>query len=121
MHEMSIALSLLELAEAEARKNNCKQITSITVEYGALSGIMPESLKFCFEILTADGPHKGAKLELIEIPVTLRCPSCNSIFRNNDIPAILQSCPQCGALSGLNVEQGKELLLLRLEANPDVS
>lgn len=119
MHEMSIAMSLLELAEAEAAKNFCKRLIRIKVEYGALAGIMPEALKFCFACLTENGPHRGVVLELSEIPVKLRCPSCGSVFARNDLPLLMQSCPDCGALSGHNVEQGRELLLLQIEALPE--
>lgn len=116
---MSIALSLLQMAETEAAKRSCQRIISIKIEYGAMSGIMPEALRFCFEALTAEGPHKGAKLEMTEIPVSLRCPACGAVFSGEGLAAILQSCPGCGALSGLNVERGKELVLTRIEAAPD--
>ena len=119
MHEMSIAMSLLELAEEEAAKNSCTRLIRIKVEYGALAGIMPEALKFCFTCLTENGPHKGAVLELTEIPIKLRCPACGTIFPCSDLPLLMQSCPECGALSGHNVEQGRELLLLQIEALPE--
>lgn len=119
MHEMSIAMSLLELAEAEAAKNACKRLVRIKVEYGALAGIMPEALKFCFDCLIENGPHKGAVLELVEIPVKLRCPECGSVFECSGLPLLMQCCPKCGAISGHNVEQGRELLLLQLEALPE--
>lgn len=108
------------MAEAEAAKRSCKRIINIKVEYGAMSGIMPEALQFCFEALTAEGPHQGAKLEMTEIPVALRCPVCGELFGGDGLPLILQSCPGCGALSGLNVERGKELILTQIEAAPDL-
>lgn len=116
---MSIAMSLLDLAEAEARKNSCARITRIKVEYGALAGIMPEALKFCFDCLIENGPHKGALLELVEIPVKLRCPLCGAVFECQGQAPLMQSCPECGSLTGYNVEQGRELLLLQLEALPE--
>lgn len=119
MHEMSIAISLLELAEAEAAKHGCTRILRLKVEYGAMSGIMPEALKFCFDALLEGGPHQGAILELIEIPVKLSCPACGASFGAENKPLLLQCCPVCGAISGHNVEQGRELLLSQLEAVPE--
>ena len=116
---MSIAISLLELAEAEAAQHACKRILRLKVEYGAMSGIMPEALKFCFNALLEGGPHQGAVLELVEIPVKLRCPACGASFGAENKDMLLQCCPVCGAISGHNVEQGRELLLSHLEAEPD--
>lgn len=119
MHEMSIAMSLLELAEAEVLKNSCKRIVRLKVEYGAMAGIMPEALKFCFDALIEAGPHKGAVLELAEIPLKLRCPACDTVFDSPKLPLLMQCCPKCGAISGHNIEQGRELLLTSLEALPE--
>lgn len=116
MHEMSIAQSLLELAEAEAKKNDCERLTRLIVNYGALSGIMPEALSLCFEALTKNTPHAGVKLELICLPVRLRCPFCSSVFEAEDQDSIWQPCPTCGESFGHIVEQGRELILARLEA-----
>lgn len=116
MHEMSIAMSLLEIAEAEARKQGCDRIMHIRVEYGALSGIMPDALSFCFRALIADTPHKNAELELVLLPLRLRCPFCGTEFGGEAQNAIWKECPQCGETVGHTVEQGRELILARLEA-----
>lgn len=119
MHEMSIAMSLLELAEAEARKNGCNRILRIKVECGELSGIMSASLLFCFDTLVENTPHKGAVLELVTVPLQLRCPSCGSLFNGASPGITLQCCPVCGEITGLDIEKGRELLLLQLEAIDD--
>ena len=115
---MSIAMSLLELAEAEAAKNGCQRLLRLRVERGALSGVMPDALQFCFSALIEGGPHKGAILELVEIPVKLRCPACGEIFGAEAGPLLSQRCPKCGAFSGHNVEEGRDLILAQLEAEP---
>lgn len=116
MHEMSIAMSLLELAEAEARKNGCNRVTRVKVECGELSGIMPDSLRFCFETLVEGTRHKGALLDLVEVPLQLRCPSCGALFESSRPGIALQACPVCGEIAGHNIEKGRELLLIQLEA-----
>lgn len=116
MHEMSIAASLLEMASEEAAKQNCSQILRVRVEYGAISGIMPEALELSFQALTKGTPHEKAELELVRLPLRLRCPFCGARFGGEDQYALMDPCPQCGESFGHIVEQGRELLLARLEA-----
>lgn len=120
MHEMSIAQSLLELAEAEARANGCARLISIRVEYGAISGVMPEALRLCFQALVAETRHAGASLELQEIPLKLQCPFCGAVFGGAGQDSLWEPCPGCGESFGHTVIQGRELLLSRIEAEKDV-
>lgn len=113
MHEMSIAVNLLEIAEAEAAAKKCARILALTVHYGQISGIMPEALRMAFEALVAGGIHAGARLELVELPLLLRCPFCQQRFKGLNI---FQACPGCGEEFGHIVEQGRELILARIEA-----
>lgn len=115
MHEMSIAQSILELAVEEAKKLECSSITLIRVDYGALAGIMPDALKFCFEALVAGTEFEKTALELREIPLELRCPMCGSQFEGSQ-SAMFAPCPHCGELTGFKVEHGTELILSHLEA-----
>lgn len=115
MHEMSIAQNILELAVEEARKLACSRITLIRVDYGALSGVMPEALKFCFEALVKGTEHEKIILELREIPLALRCPMCGNRFGGTQ-ETLWEPCPACGETIGHIVEHGRELLLSHLEA-----
>lgn len=113
---MSIATSLLELAITCARQQNCDTLLRVRVEYGLLAGIMPDALELCFAALVAGTPHEKAKLELVCLPLRLRCPLCCAIFEGSDQDALWLPCPQCGESLGHIVEQGRELVLAQLEA-----
>lgn len=114
MHEMAIAMSLLEVAEAEARKRGCAHISRLTVHYGQISGIMPEALELAFQVLTSAGPHANAELTLVMIPLKLKCAFCNTEFSGQE--SAFSPCPACGEEFGHSVIEGKELLLAHLEA-----
>lgn len=114
MHEMSLAISLLEIAEEEAAKNGCNKLLRICVNYGAFSGVMPEALDFCLKTLLAQTVHKDAVFELVETPLKLRCAMCNASFGGQN--AIWQACPHCGEEGGHIVEEGRDLILSRIEA-----
>lgn len=117
MHEMSVAMSLLELAEEVAHGQGCARLERVCVEYGALAGIMPEALEFCFEALTRGTAHEDVRLELICLPLRLRCVFCGAVFGGEGQDARWEPCPGCGEVAGHVVEQGKELLLREVEAS----
>lgn len=119
MHEMSLAMSILQLAEEEAAKNGCNRLSRICVSCGALSGAMPEALEFCLKCLLAETAHKDAILELAIVPVKLRCAMCQTVFEGVGQGALWQPCPKCGEIMGHGVEQGRELVLSRIEACHD--
>lgn len=116
MHEMSVASSLFDLALEEMKKRGCERLTRVVAEYGDLAGIMPEALSLCFELLARETQHKDAELELIRLPLRLRCPDCGARFGGQGKDALWEPCPECGESFGHIVEQGKELLLSRIEA-----
>lgn len=116
MHEMSIAQSILQMAEEHMARHGCSRLEKVSVTYGALSGIVPESLQFCFEAMVRDTAHQGARLELVELPLRLRCHACEHVFGGNGQEALWQACPQCGEEFGHTVEQGKECYLNSIEA-----
>lgn len=118
MHEMSIALNLLEMAEAEAKSRSCQRLVAVTVQYGQISGVMPEALAMAFTAITKGTPHEQAVLNLEMLPLRLKCPFCQTIFGGNDKTDIFAPCPNCGEEFGHIVEQGKELLLAKIEAVP---
>ena len=61
MHEMSIAQSLLQMAEDEIARNGCTRLEVVSVTFGALSGVVPESLQFCFEAMGLGKPIQRSR------------------------------------------------------------
>lgn len=119
MHEMSLAMSILEMAEAEAAASSCKRILAVTVICGQISGVMPDALEMAFAALAAAGGHAGARMHIEPKPLLLRCPDCGASFGGDETDgrvALLQPCPACGCDFGHEVLQGRELVLARVEA-----
>lgn len=113
---MSLAQSLLAIAEEEAAKQNCDRLTYLRVECGALAGVMPEALDLCFAALIKGTSHEGARLEIVRKPLKLRCAFCGAVFTGAN-PRYFP-CPNCGETFGHAVLGGDELILARLEAVP---
>ncbi len=115
MHEMAIAENILQIVEQELAKHNCTKLTLVQVRYGALSQVVADSLQFCFEAVIKDGPYDGARLELEEVPLTLRCGSCAQSF-SPEFGEVFEPCSHCGANFGHEVLEGKELYVQHIEA-----
>jgi len=115
MHELSIAQSLLAIITDEMTKHGKEKLISVKVKHGRLASVIPEALETAFEVLTADTRLAGARLELEEIPVTLRCHACGREFSLEGLSAPFAPCPSCGEEMGHTVLSGRELYIEYLE------
>jgi hydrogenase nickel incorporation protein HypA/HybF len=112
MHELSIAMNLVQIAEEAARKAGASQVTVLYLRVGVLSAIVPEALRFGFEIVTDGTMLAGARLEIEEVPVRIFCEHCAA---EADLPnPQIFCCPTCQRPTG-HMVQGRELELTSLE------
>ena len=95
MHEMSIAMSIVEIVNGELESLGItKNVEKIIFRAGILSAIVPQSLQFNFDILKSQSERmKNATLEIIQVPLTIRCTECGDVSKP-EIPAFV--CPRCG-------------------------
>jgi hydrogenase nickel incorporation protein HypA/HybF len=68
MHELSIAISLVELACEEAGRRQLPRVQALHLRMGSLSGIVKDSLLFSFEVAAAGTPIEGALLKVEDTP-----------------------------------------------------
>ncbi|MGE5520406.1 MAG: hydrogenase maturation nickel metallochaperone HypA [Candidatus Dadabacteria bacterium] len=110
MHELSIAQSILSIAEAAAPKNNNAEITAIGLQIGELSGIEISSLEFALSVIKENTVLHNAKLNIEVIKGEAQCSICNAIFPMNSIGI---GCPTCGSYH-VNITKGREMRVLNL-------
>ena len=113
MHELSIMQSALNDALREARAAGAARVHEIRLRVGALSGVVPDALRFAFETLTEGTPAQGAALVIDNVPPRFWCARCRREF---DAPNYFVECPQCGAPSG-ELRSGRELELSSIEVD----
>jgi len=111
MHELSIAMSIVELAEEEASRRGV-QIEAVHLKLGALAGVVKDALLSCYEMACDETPLQGSRLIIEELPVIIFCTTCQAQHPLNSIQ--LFCCPKCGTPSDLIVK-GKELEVVALE------
>jgi hydrogenase nickel incorporation protein HypA/HybF len=73
----------------------------VCLEVGALSGVVPDSIRFCFDLASEGTGLAGARLEITEPPARCRCRACGAEFQP-DSPVVLCPCgsPDVAVLSG---------------------
>ncbi len=111
MHEMAIAQSVLDIAKQEGYRHGLRRISMIRLQVGALAAVVPDSLKFCFEMLSRDTIAAGAVLQIESVPVVARCSACRELF---EVENHVFLCPQCDE-PALELVSGRELSLTSIE------
>lgn len=111
MHELSIAMSLIDAACEEAERLGNVRVEALHLRLGALSGVVRDALEFSFDLAAAGTAIEGARLQIEEVPVTVLCNSCSA---ERELPS-LQSfrCPVCGTETP-DVVRGRELELVSM-------
>lgn len=105
MHEMSIAVNIVEIAVEQAQKAKAEKINSIVLELGSLSGVVEDALQFCFSSATKNTMAENAGLVILKHQAQAHCESCGHVFSSDQL---VPSCPQCGEIV-IHVQGGREL------------
>jgi hydrogenase nickel incorporation protein HypA/HybF len=111
MHEMSIAQNILEIVQETLAKEDSVQLKEVVLDIGELVAIVPDSLEFCYNVLTEQTPYQGSKLTINIIPLKGKCKTCAHIF---SIEKMCFLCPRCKSTE-LDIIQGQELKISHLE------
>ena len=75
MHELGITQNIVSIVSEHAKG---KKVKRVLLEIGQLSAIMPDAVKFCFDVCSQGTVLENAKLEIIEIPGLAVCRQCGT-------------------------------------------
>ncbi|HLG98380.1 MAG TPA: hydrogenase maturation nickel metallochaperone HypA [Bryobacteraceae bacterium] len=90
---MGIATSVLDAARNEAAKRLGSRVLKVGLRIGEWSGVDPESLRFCFEVLANGDGAPPPELEIEFLKRQNRCPICGNVFA---LESFQIECPRCG-------------------------
>lgn len=112
MHELSLCQSIQEVVE---RARDGRPVATVHLEIGQLRQVVPETLAYCWEIVTADGPLAGSALAIDHVPVVLECHDCHASTTVRQELSL--TCGECGSGS-VTMVSGEEFLLTFLDLVP---
>ena len=112
MHEMGIAMQIVEISTASLPSGSKNvRVERVNLKVGKLAAIVPDSLRFCFKIVSQDTALWNAELYIEEIPIVIRCSDCNNEWSISE-PIFI--CPQCNSGS-VKIISGRELDINSIE------
>ncbi len=111
MHEMSLAMNILDIVERTAQANGASAVKDIFLEVGVLAGVMVSALEFNLDIAKRSTRAQDANIHIEEIKGRGRCPACGGTF---PMGFHIEPCPQCEG-GYLKMVTGDELRVLEIE------
>ncbi|EKD70794.1 MAG: hydrogenase nickel incorporation protein HypA [uncultured bacterium] len=111
MHELWICQNIFEIVNQQAVKQSCVRVKRVYLEIGQLTMIEKSALTLCFNVVSKGTVAENAVLEIIEIPGSARCDSCQQTV---SVSQYYDYCRYCQNFS-LTIMQGQELRIKSME------
>jgi hydrogenase nickel incorporation protein HypA/HybF len=115
MHELSIAMSIVDMAQEEAERRDVK-IDAVHLELGLLSGVVAEALLFSYEMACSGTRLEGSQLVIKNVPIEVYCLTCKAQKTLSSMQWFC--CPECGTPTA-EVIHGRELVITALEVRDE--
>jgi len=111
MHEMGIAMDVLKIVKEHLPAEQPVRVKKISLKVGKLTAVVPDSLKFCMEVITKDTEAEGAEILIEEVPLMVQCQACGE---KTELAEPVFICPKCNS-PNLAVISGRELFVESIE------
>ncbi|EMI18534.1 Hydrogenase expression/synthesis, HypA [Rhodopirellula maiorica SM1] len=115
MHELSIAMSIIDIAAETSRTHDDARVIAVHLKIGRMSGVVIDALLSAFTIAKEDTVLANAKLMIEDLPVKVRCPKCQCERLADSIQCLC--CSVCRTVSA-EITQGDELDVVAVELEP---
>jgi hydrogenase nickel incorporation protein HypA/HybF len=112
MHELSIAISMIDQITEEAENRGGLEVEAVHLKLGVFSGVDKEALLFAYDLACEGSRLEGSRLVIETIPLIIYCSACQ---KDRTPPSLYQlSCPECGS-PGQKIVSGREIEVVSLE------
>jgi hydrogenase nickel incorporation protein HypA/HybF len=113
MHEMSVAQNVIDIVRQHVPPADEPRVSAVRVRLGGLSGVVADSLEFCFGAMVAGTLLAHACLEIEHVPTVCECRDCSTRFEPE---SWLFRCPSC-ASGRVRLVSGRDLQVVHVELN----
>lgn len=110
MHELSIAISIVDIASKQAKAASATAVSRVELDIGTMSGIEYESLNFALSVAVQDTMLEGTEFKINRIEPLCECQACNYLYTPD---GLFGQCPECNDRN-IQVIRGKELQIKSL-------
>ncbi len=111
MHELSVVLEIFELVEEIMTEQDLKKVSTVSVQVGELSGILPDYFKECWNVSRIGSVFENTELILDYIPAVAKCTcGCEYEMQKNS-----RICPKCHK-TDYDIIRGREFMVSQIEA-----
>jgi hydrogenase nickel incorporation protein HypA/HybF len=112
MHELSIALSIVDGVLEEAKRLGAAQVEAVHLRVGRLSGVDKQALLFSYGVASQETALERSRLVIEDVDVVILCPACGAERSPRSFPVL--ACGECGAMAQ-RVVHGEELEITGME------
>jgi hydrogenase nickel incorporation protein HypA/HybF len=109
VHELSLCGSIASIVERHAAG---RSVSVIHLQIGQLRQVVPDTLVYCWELVSEGTPLAGSRIDVEAIPARIRCRACDQVAEVGDLPVF--ACRECGS-TGTEIVSGEEFMITSLE------
>ena len=109
MHELSLCGSIANIVTRHAAG---RPVSVIHVQVGQLRQVVPDTLVFCWELVSEGTPLAGSRIDVEGVPARMRCRACGHVAEVGDLPVF--ACCDCGSIDA-EVISGEEFMVTSLD------
>ena len=112
MHELSIALSIVQFAEEESARRGGRRVEAVHLRVGRLSGVVREALVASYELACEGTPLAGSRLVVEDVPIVAQCVTCDA---RRPVRSVQDMCCEVCGTPAADIVEGRELVVTALE------
>ena len=109
MHELSLCGSIGSIVERHAAG---RPVSGIHVQIGQLRQVVPDTLVYCWELVSEGTQLAGSRIDVEAVPARIRCRACDPVAEVGDLPVLV--CSECGS-TDTEIVSGEEFMITSLE------
>jgi hydrogenase nickel incorporation protein HypA/HybF len=113
MHELGVVFHVIDNVKEVCTENNLTQVSSVTIQLGKVSAVIPSYLKDCWKwAVNREELMKDCELVIEPIEAITFCEDCKQEY---DTIKHGKTCPHCGS-EHTYLLQGNEFMIKEIEA-----